>query len=507
MNGRSRMHLVLALTLAGTGPALAAEPLSEREAVELTVYNQDFALVREHRTLTLVKGVNEVHLEGVAALLDPTSVHVRSLTAPDALRVLEQNYEFDLVNYGKLLQKYIGKDIEVHETIGQTGEIRVKRARLLSSGYIQQPQQIGYGMAPVYAYQYASQPLFEIDGKIHAGGAGIVVLPSLPEGLILKPTLGWHLESARDGQQAIELSYMTSGIKWVADYVALVDADDAKLDLTGWVTLDNRSGAAYENAKLKLMAGDVNVVQPAVLREMSYAKAAMDAVGGMAPQFQEKSFFEYHLYTLQRPTTIKDSEIKQVEFASATAVPIVKRYIYDGFQGDQRYQGWDWTSYREQPDYGKTSHKKVGVYLEFKNAQTNHLGIPLPKGRIRLYKADTDGGQEFVGEDLIDHTPKDELVRLMAGNAFDLVGERKQTDFKVLIPGHMTEESFEISLRNHKDQDVTITVREHLYRGQEWSLRANSHPFEKQDAQTIEFAVPVVKNGEVKVAYTVQYRY
>lgn len=497
------------MAVAAAWPARAAESLSDRDSVELTVYNQDFALVKEHRRLALDKGLNHVDLEGVAALLDPTSVHVKSLSAPDALRVLEQNYEFDLVNYGKLLQKYIGQEIEMHELADQkTGEVRIKKARLLSSGYIQQPQPVGYGMATSYAYQYAGQPLYEIDGKIYTGATGTVVLPSLPEGLILKPTLNWHLESAKAGEQAIELSYMTSGIKWVADYVALVNPDDAKLDLTGWVTLDNRSGAAYENAKLKLMAGDVNVVQPAVLQ--SWAVKAMvkqDRSGSALPQFQEKSFFEYHLYTLRRPTTITDSEIKQVEFTSAAQVPVIKRYVYDGLADDPRYQGWDWSSYREQAEYGKLSQKKVAVMLEFKNSEANHLGMPLPKGRIRVYKADVDGGQEFVGEDLIDHTPKDEQMRLLVGNAFDLVGERKQTDFKILIPGRMAEESFEISLRNHKAEDVAIVVREHLYRGQEWEIRQPSLPFQKQDAQTVEFIVPVPKDNEVKLTYTVQYRY
>ncbi len=486
-------------------PAAADVDVAARERVELTVYNQDFALIHEQRSVDLAQGVNALRLEGVAAQVDPTSVRVRSTTAPDQLRILEQNYEFDLVSYGKLLDKYIGKEVELHETDEKTGDVRVRKATLLSSGYAIEPQPTGFGMRPAYQYISAGQPIYEIDGKIHTQAPGRLVLPSLPQGLILSPTLAWQLEAAKAGHHTLDLSYMTSGIKWTADYVALLDADDAQLDLTGWVTLDNRSGAAYPDATLKLIAGDVHVIQPPrVYAERMMMKGAADMA---APQFEERPFFEYHLYTLQRPTTVKDNEIKQVEFAGASGVAVRKRYVYDGFVVSPTYQGWDASSYRDRPDFGAQSQPKVWVQLEFQNTAANHLGIPLPKGRVRLYKRDQNGGQEFIGEDAIDHTPKDELVRLEAGNAFDLIGERKQTDFRVIEPGHVVDESFDIAVRNHGERDARVTIREHLTRGRDFEIRNPSQPFGKVDAQTIEFDVPVPKNGRGVVSYTVRYRW
>jgi len=507
-NSRVAIFSILA-TLLAVWTAQAATPLSPREKVELTVYNQDFALVKEQRRLELKKGLNVASLEEVAAQIDPSSVHFKSLTAPEKVRILEQNYEFDLVNPGKLLQKYVGKEVEIHQTVDfKTDEIRIKKARLLSSGYAPQPQQVRYGLRPTYQYVNYGQPLFEIDGKIYSNAPGTVVLPALPEELILKPTLSLQLESQAGGLHTTELSYMTSGIKWIADYVTLLNPDDTKLDLTGWVTLDNRSGAAYEEAKLKLIAGDVHLAGPEGVSTGPETRRDFGISDEkVKPQFIEKAFFEYHLYTLQRPATIKDNEVKQIEFATAAQIPVSKRYLYDGFQLDQRYSNWDVASYRTRPEIGAEGQTKVWVTLEFKNSKENNLGIPLPKGRIRLYKEDADKGQEFVGEDTIDHTPKDEMIKLYAGNAFDLVGSRKQVDFKIVDPSHIVEESFEITLRNHKQEEVTVTVREHLYRWREWDILKSSHPFEKKDVQTIEFPIRVPKDGEVKITYLVRYRW
>lgn len=485
-----------------------AATISPREKVELTVYNQDFALVKEERKAELNKGINSVRLEEVPAYIDPTSVRIKSVNFPGSLRIIEQSYDFDTVSYGKLLEKYLGREIEIHQIVdAKTGEVRIKQARLLSSGYSPQPRNRGFGMQQVYNYNYSGQPLFEIDGKIHTQATGTLVLPALPEGLILKPMLSWQLEAQKAGSQTVEVSYMTSGIQWIADYVALISPDDTQLDLTGWVTLDNRSGVAYESAKLKLIAGDVHILQPSVSDIRIIGGLAKEASASASPQFKEKAFFEYHLYTLQRPTTIKDNEIKQIEFVTASKVSVKKRYVYDGFQISQQYRNWDVISYRDRQEFGTDSQTKVWVILEFKNSEENNLGIPLPKGRIRLYKEDEDKGQEFVGEDEIDHTPKDEEVTLYAGNAFDLVGERKQLDFKVIESGHIYDETFEITLRNHKQEDVTVTVKEHLYRWKEWEIRNSSHPYEKKDSQTIELSLPVPKDGQTKLAYTARYRW
>lgn len=477
--------------------SLQAETKSAVDQVDLTIYNQDFALVREQRKMDLKEGQPWIRLEDVAAQIDPTSVSFKSLTAPDEVTILEQNYEFDLVNFGKLLDKYIGETIEIHKTNPETGEVTVKSAKLLSSGYTVQP--INYGGSNFYN---PSQALVEIDGKIHGSVDGTIVVPSKLGELILKPTLSIQLNNKKDGNHSVELSYMTQSIKWIADYVAIANDNDTVLDLICWVTIDNRSGAQFKDAKLKLMAGDVNVVNPPV--PMLLGKASFERSRVAADQFQEKSFFEYHLYTLQRPTTIRNNEMKQIEFTEAKNVSVLKSYVYDGAANVQIYDPYNM---REQQNLGIQSEKKVAVTLEFKNAEDNHLGIPLPKGRVRLYKKDTDGSQEFVGEDMIDHTPKDETVRLYVGNAFDLVGERIQTNFKVISSGHVTEESFEITLRNHKKEAVTIIVREHLYRGQEWKILETSHPFDKKDSQKMEAKVEVPADGEVEITYTVRYNY
>ncbi|MEE8573990.1 MAG: hypothetical protein V3T30_01140, partial [Thermodesulfobacteriota bacterium] len=343
----------------------AAERVSEKESVALTVYNQDFAVVKEVRKVRLTSGVNAIELEDVAARIDPTSVHLKSLTYPGSVTILEQNYEFDLLNYGKLLNKYVGKEIEINTVVDtKTNKKKLVKARLLSSGYMS--QSVGYGQNRGYQFVSSGQPLFEIDGKIHTSPGGTIVLPSLPGGLILKPTLSWQLASRNGGVHTVELAYMTSGVKWIADYVAILNEDDTKLDLTGWVTLDNRSGATYENAKLKLVAGDVNKQKPEEEgRGLMMRKAMMAEDSSSGPQFKEKSFFEYHLYTLQRPTTLKEQEIKQVEFTTSTEVPILKRYIYDGFALSQQYRHQNITYNRTQPDYMASSKKDVWVAIEF----------------------------------------------------------------------------------------------------------------------------------------------
>jgi len=459
--------------------AEAMQPLSAQaqgKGVELTVYNQNLALVKDRRSLELKEGTNEIAYTGVAAQIDPTSVHFRSLTDPEGTVVLEQNYEYDIVGTQKLLQKYLGQEIWLvtEDDTQYTGTL------LSGAGDIILQRSDG----PVTVVKLERVREFNF--------------PKLPEGLITQPTLAWLLEAAKTGSHETELTYLTEGINWQADYIVVLAQDDASLGLDAWVTLDNQSGATYEDARLKLIAGDIHRV--AEEREIAPEEAFMGAPRVMAtPQVEERAFFEYHLYEVQRPVTVRDKQTKQIEFASGADVSAEKFFVYDGAAG--HYWGWGPII---DPGYGTTSNPKVMVMLEFRNEEESGLGIPLPKGKVRVYKEDVDGGSEFIGEDTIDHTPKDETVRLYLGDAFDIVGERKQTDFRTL--GERTiEESYEITLRNHKEEAVEVRVVEHMFRWSEWEIVEESAEHTKLDAQTVEWRVQVAADGEAEVTYTVRY--
>ena len=460
----------------GQGPSPVA---AQGEGIELAVYNQDLALVKDLRSMDLSEGINEVRFGDVAELIDPTSVHFRSLTDPEGTEVLEQNYEYDIVGSAKLLLKYVDQEIKVVTGDGQ------EYAGILLSGNQDVILQGEDGQVTVLKLEQIKEFNF----------------PALPEGLITRPTLVWELAASQGGSQDVEVTYLTSGVNWLANYNVVLSDDDKAIDLTGWVTLDNRSGASYRDAKLKLIAGDIHRAPTdgyAVEKEM-----AMGAAPAAEPRVEERAFFEYHLYEVQRPVTVKDQQTKQIEFATGSDVPVVKFFVYDGAQ--MRYPGL----YQpiDDPSYGTASNKKVMVMLEFDNAEEMGLGVPLPKGTLRVYKKDIDGATLLVGEDAIDHTPVDEVVRLYIGDAFDIVGERIQTDFQVDYDEDWMEESFEITLRNHKDEDVEVRVVEHMFRWSEWEIVESSHDYEKTDAQTIEFRAPVEADGETTVTYTVQYQW
>ncbi len=445
---------------------------------ELTVYNQGLALVRDPRTLTLQEGLNQVAISDVAAQIDPTSVHFRSLTDPAGTTVLEQNFEYDLVGSSRLLEKYIDQPIEVVMQDGST-----YTGRLLS----------GAG-----------------DLILQGEDGGVTVLqrdqirtfsfPALPEGLITRPTLVWLVDASTAGTHDVEITYLTRGISWRADYVILLAADETRMDLNGWVTLDNRSGATYKDARLKLVAGDVNVVeqfQRAVKREVAMARPAE------APQVEARPFFEYHLYEVKRPVTVRDNQTKQIEFVQGTDIPVQKVFVYESSPGGYYRPSQPITD----PGFGTYGDTKVAVMLEFTTGPESNLDSELPRGIVRVYKADVDGAPLLVGEDTIDHTPKGEQVRLRLGNAFDIVGERRQTDFKKL-GDRALQESFEITLRNHKSEDVEVQVIEHLQRWSEWEIvEASPAEYVKLDAQTIRWSVAIPANGERKVTYTVLYRW
>ncbi len=446
--------------------------------VELTVYNQNLGLVKEQRTIRLKKGLNEINFTDVASQIDATSVHFKSITAPDAVTVLEQNFEYDLVSRDKLLQKYIDKEIEMVRRFGVSGEkVETLKGTLLST---------------------RDGLTLKVGDNIYLNPTGEVILAKLPEGFVTKPTLNWLLNSEQAGEHKVEVGYLTNGINWNADYVIVVDKDDKKIDLNGWVTINNQSGATYRDAKLKLIAGDIHRVSPPSVP--TYDRMLFAEKAAAAPQFEEKPFFEYHMYTLQRTTTIRDNETKQIEFAQASQVPVRKLFIYDGsripFYGYSQYS-------RADQRFGTQSNKEVMVMLEFKNSKDNNLGIPLPKGRMRVYKEDTDKTLQFIGEDWIEHTPKDEPVRIYLGNAFDIVGGRVHTDLKLGVDWVI--ESYKITLRNHKDDAVEIKVVEHLYRWSNWKIIEKSQDYEKRDARTIEFTLPIPANSERAITYTVRY--
>lgn len=462
-----------------TGLGLASTAQAQEKGVELTVYNQDIALVRDTRSFGLEQGVNEVRFSDVASQIDATSVHFRSLTDPEGTAVLEQNYEYDIVGSQKLLQKYVDQEIKLVTEDGSEYQ-----GTLLSGADDIILQDADGGVTVVRLDQVRQ---FDF--------------PALPEGLITRPTLVWLLDAGQSGDQDVEVTYMTNGINWRADYVVQLNEDDTALDLNGWITLDNRSGATYADAKLKLVAGDVNVIRQAKAfadRGMAVEEEVMAAA---PPQVEEREFFEYHLYDVGRPVTVRDNQTKQVEFTSAADVPAEKFFVYDGAQGLGFY-GYAVTD----PGYGTYSNPDVNIYLQIENEEETGLGIPLPAGRVRVYKADVDGSLQFVGEDQIDHTPKDETVRLLLGNAFDIVGERRQTDFQQL-GRDVIEESFEITLRNHKDQDVEVRVVEHLFRWSEWEIEQESTGHTKLDQGTIEWRLEVPADGEATLTYTVRYEF
>lgn len=467
-------------------------------APALTIYNQNFFVAREWLPMDLKPGVNHVDYSGVAAHLEPDSVMLRDPNGR-ALQIFEQNYRNDPVSQELLLSFYEGKTIDFL----LPGTDKIVRGKVVRSGYVpssyyaQGYQQPGYG-----------QPIIEVDGVLRFGLPGQPLFPALSGDSILKPTLSWLLQTNDPGKFDAEISYVSGGMTWESDYNLVVsDKSSGKfdvLDMIGWVTMRNQSGKTFENARIKLLAGDVNKLQGNLMARAEYAAAKSMAADEMQPVVREKSFDEFHLYTLERPTTLRDQETKQVEFVRATGIRASRLYIYDGAKVDM-YGYYNPEQIRQDQGYGTVSNPKVWVMEEFKNADVNHLGIALPKGKLRFYRRDTDGHLEFTGENMIDHTPKDETIRVYTGNAFDVVGERKRTNIHVDSSHNWMEESFEIRVRNHKKQPVEVRVVEHMYRWSNWKLIEQSDPSRKTNAQTAEFPVTIAPDGEQVVTYTVHY--
>jgi hypothetical protein len=485
MKLRSSFSFWLGLSMLSCGgtPAKSADqaegPVQEREStaaarekVGITVYNQNFGLVREIRKVKLGKGRVSLEYADVSAHIQPETVHIRALGSPGAISVLEQNYRYDLLTPAKLLEKHVGKQVKVYRYNDKLGTEEMKTAEVLS---------VEQGL------------VLKIDGEVTFNFPGRIAFPSVPDNLISKPSLVWMLGSSV-AEERVEVTYLTANLNWVADYVFVVDAKDERGDLTGWVTLTNESGTGYERAELKLVAGDV---QKLMKRDYDYDYDGAEDRAAAAPetqaQFKEEGFFEYHLYTLERPTSLLDKEKKQVTLLEGRGIGVNKKLI---FYGAAHY-------YRGQ--YGQVvSNQKVGVYLDIENSKKNRLGMPLPKGTVRVYKADASGAQQFIGEDAIDHTPRDEEIRIKMGEAFDVVGDRKQMQWRPF--GHCTSESsWEVELRNHKDEAVRVLVHEPI--GGDWEIVSSSHKWKKEDAHTFTFDVPVPSRGKTKVTYRARVRW
>ncbi|MEW6119503.1 MAG: DUF4139 domain-containing protein [Pseudomonadota bacterium] len=474
------LNILIAGSLAVTSAASAVpadesvSTASDQQAVAVTIYNDNLALVKDARRVKLGRDLNRLAWREVSAQMRPETAQLRNTTHPGGFRLLEQNFDFDLLTPGKLLDKYVGREVTVIRTNPATGTETRETATVLSTN---------------------SGVVLKFADRIETGAPGRIAFPGVPETLRDRPTLVISLLNPAAGTQNLELSYLTGGLSWRADYVAELNAGDSALDLNGWVTLTNQSGAAYPNAKLQLVAGDLNRVRDA--QPLPRAMMAMAAKVADAAEMQQESLFEYHLYTLQRPTTLAENQTKQVALMSATRVPVNKEFLLEG------------ANYYYSGQYGDLGQKmKVGVFVDFAN-KGDGLGIPLPKGVIRVYKKDSQGNAQFVGEDRIDHTPRNETVRLKLGEAFDVTADKKQTAFQKLAGtgryNYVFESAYEIVLKNAKSEAVTVTVREPM--PGDWAMVSESHSHAKAAAGMAEWKVKVPAEGQTKLTYRVRVRY
>ncbi|MES2502814.1 MAG: DUF4139 domain-containing protein [Pseudomonadota bacterium] len=451
--------------------------LNDQQSVAVTIYNGDLALVKDTRKVQLNTGLNALALRDVSAQIRPETALLRSINAPGSLNLLEQNFDFDLLTPAKLLEKYVGKTVGLIKTNPATGIETTEQATVLSAN---------------------NGVVLKIGNRIETGINGRIVYDNVPANLRDRPTLVTQINNKGATDQTVELSYLTGGLGWKADYVAELNSKENMLDLSGWVTLSNTSGASYKNAKLQLVAGDVNRVQQSPrAMAMQMRKNDMMMAEAAAPMAEE-SLLEYHLYTLDRPTTIAENQTKQVALLSATGVPVRKELVLRG--ADYYYQG----------QYGEIGSKmKVGVFIEFENKEASKLGMPLPKGILRVYKKDSAGNAQFVGEDNIDHTPKNETVRLKLGEAFDVTADKKQTDFKVLPRpskgNNLYESAFELTLKNAKKEKVTVTVQEPI--SGDWKIISENKAHTKVNSHLAEWKIEIPAEDKVTLIYRAQVKY
>ena len=461
------MKLPAFLLLAAAAVSFAAEPA-------LTIYNGGYAVVRETLPIDLKAGVNQVSFAGATAQVEADSVILRDIAGKAEFQILEQSYRNDPVSQSLLLSFFEGKTLEFNRRETNKPD-RIVAGKVVRSGYVPGGNYV--------------EPIIEVDGKLQFTLPGEPIFPSLGSDNVLKPTLNWKLNSASAGKIDAEVAYLSNGFSWEASYNLVATDKSDLLDVVGWVTMKNRSGMTFADAKVKLMAGDVNRAQPDY--PMASRAMAVDElrVASAAKAVTEKSFDEFHLYTLGNPVTLRDKETKQVEFVRATGVKAERIYVYDG--GGYSRRG--------------APAGKVQVYREFKNSDANKLGMALPKGKVRFYTQDGDRQLEFVGENRIDHTPKDEVIRVLTGNSFDLVGERRIVSQTERSAERTATQTIEVKVRNRKKEPVEIRVVEHASRGGNWTLTAQSQPHEKKDATTFEFRVPLQPDEEKTVTYTIRY--
>jgi hypothetical protein len=478
---RSPVRTALAAALLALGTAHAAvqekpSTLADQQSVAVTIYNENLALIKDVRRIALDNGLNRLALREVSAQMRPETALLRSLSHAGSLSLLEQNFDFDLLTPQKLLEKYVGREVRIVQRHPQTGAESIEKALVLAAN---------------------QGVVLKIGDRIETGLPGRIVYDSVPANLRDKPTLVSELSSNRAGSQTVELSYLSGGLSWKADYVAELNADDDRLDLNGWVTLTNRSGTSYPEARLQLVAGDVNRVRDEM--HLAAKNGRMRAVAeAPASAMAQETLFEYHLYTLQRPTTVADNQTKQVALLSGTGVPVQKELVLQG------------SDYYYRSSVGNLGQKmKVGVFVQFDNRESSRLGLPMPKGVVRVYKKDSAGNAQFVGEDRIDHTPKNETVRLKLGEAFDVTADKKQTDFKRRDTdspwSYVHESAYEIVLKNAKKEAVTVVVREPM--PGDWSVLQESQRHRKAASGTAEWNVRVPAEGSATLKYRVLVRY
>ncbi|MFZ6642582.1 DUF4139 domain-containing protein [Undibacterium sp. TC4M20W] len=466
---------LLLLSLAGTVYAETEEQrstLADQKEVAVTIYNENLALIKDQRKLPLKRGASALAFRDVSAKMRAETALLRSLSSPGSLSVVEQNFNFDLLTPQKLLEKYVGRNVNIIRTNPATGAETTESATVLSAN---------------------NGVVLKIGDRIETGLPGRIIYPDVPANLRDRPTLVMALDNNGAQQQDVELSYLTGGLSWKADYVVELNAADDKLDILGWVTLGNTSGTTYRNAKLQLVAGDVHqVLQKVEITGSSVRR--LDAPQPMMAKkaMAEESLFEYHLYTLDRPTTIAENQTKQVALLSASGVPARKELLLAG------------SDYYYQSSYGDLGQKmKIGVFVEFDNKEASQLGMPLPKGVVRVYKKDGAGNAQFIGEDNVDHTPKNEKVRLKLGEAFDVTADKKQTDFKKLAASgkynYVSESAYELVLKNAKKEAVIVTVQEPM--PGDWQVLSSSHPYTKSASNTAVWKISVPAEGNTKLVY------
>jgi len=459
----------------------------------ITVYNENFGVVRDTVSLKLPAGISEASYSGVTSQLEPESVVLRDPSGRVELSILEQSYRGDPVDQIRLLQMFEGETIDFYKTVGDE-EVVVEGRIIRAPSVVMAKNQRGG------SYQKNLEPIVEIEGQLVTRLPGTPLFPGLGDDSILEPTLSWKLFTEDAAELDAQLSYLTDGMSWKSDYNLVFPEEGDVVSLTGWVSIENNTGTRFEEAKIKLIAGDVNKVQDGdSWGNRAHAAEMVMARSAAAPKVESKKFDEFHMYSLPLATTLRDGETKQVEFVRAEAVETEKLYVYNG--ANVRYRG----GLHLNQSYGQNAQPDVAIYREFKNSEANGLGIALPAGRTRFYRMDGDGQLEFTGENSIDHTPKNETIRVYLGNAFDLVGERTRTNFYRHPSRDLLRESFEIEIRNRSEEPVTVQVVENLYRSSNWEIQEANHDFQKSDAQTIEFPLTVGPDGTKIVSYTVEY--